>query len=217
MFQIKLCTADRLPCFGCQMCIKWPLKMYFLWDVIRVKIYYYIGNVVVNFFHSEWASARGINRYIGHKTKTELDANLRLFYAEARNGENYSRSILLGLRNGLERYLHNPRTRKAQTLLTTQLSNWKVWRSTGNKTSNTNLPFSVKTCGVWKKAPLSVQQLLKASYTTSGFMSPCISVDVDGKGKETWRNPVFYSSRMKTTNGTQPWPMTRQAKHAEGG
>ena len=90
--------------------------MYFLWDVIRVKIYYYIGNVVVNFFHSEWASARGINRYIGHKTKTELDANLKLFYAEARNGENYSRSILLGLRNGLERYLHNPPYKKGTNI-----------------------------------------------------------------------------------------------------
>ena len=34
-------------------------------------------------------------------------------------------------------------------------------------------------------------------------MSPCVSVDVDGKGKETRRSPVFYSSRMKTANGTQ--------------
>ena len=41
--------------------------------------------IVVNFFYSEWASAREINRDIGQKTKTELDANLRLFYAEARN------------------------------------------------------------------------------------------------------------------------------------
>ena len=65
--------------------------------------------IVVNFFHSKWASARGINGDIGLKTKTELDPNLRLFYAEARNkdGENYSRSKLLGLRNGLDRYLNN--------------------------------------------------------------------------------------------------------------
>jgi len=65
--------------------------------------------IVVNFFHSEWASARGINGDAGHKTKTELDASLRLFYAEAQNkdGENYSRSTLLGFRNGLERYLNN--------------------------------------------------------------------------------------------------------------
>jgi len=68
----------------------------------------------VNFFRSEWASARGINGDIGHKTKTELDANLRLFYAEARNkdGANYSRSTLLGFRNGLERYLNNPPYKK---------------------------------------------------------------------------------------------------------
>ena len=34
--------------------------------------------IVVSFFHSKWASARGING----DTKTELDANLRLFYAQ---------------------------------------------------------------------------------------------------------------------------------------
>ena len=38
--------------------------------------------IVVNYFHSKWASARGINRDIGQKTKTELDANLRLFYTD---------------------------------------------------------------------------------------------------------------------------------------
>lgn len=43
-----------------------------------------------------------------------MDANLRLFYAEARNkdGGNYSRSTLLGFRNGLERYLNNPLYKK---------------------------------------------------------------------------------------------------------
>ena len=35
--------------------------------------------IVVNFLHSESASARGFNGDIGHKTKTELDANLRPF------------------------------------------------------------------------------------------------------------------------------------------
>ena len=29
--------------------------------------------IVVNLFHSEWASARGINGDIGHKTQTELE------------------------------------------------------------------------------------------------------------------------------------------------
>ena len=53
--------------------------------------------IAVNFFHSKWASARGINSDIALKAKTELDANLRLFYAEARNkdGENCT---LLGFR-----------------------------------------------------------------------------------------------------------------------
>ena len=67
--------------------------------------------IVVNFFHSKWASARGINGDIGLKTKTELDANLRLFYAEARNkdGENCK---LLGFRSGLDRNLNNPPYKK---------------------------------------------------------------------------------------------------------
>ena len=62
--------------------------------------------IVVNFFHSNWASARGINCDIGLKTKTELAANLRVFYAEARDkaGENCT---LPGFRNGLDRYLNN--------------------------------------------------------------------------------------------------------------
>ena len=38
--------------------------------------------IVVNFFHSQWASATGINGDTAHKTKTELDANLRLFYTD---------------------------------------------------------------------------------------------------------------------------------------
>lgn len=70
--------------------------------------------IVVNFFHSEWASERGINGDAGRKTKTELDANLRLFHTEAqkKDGENNSRSTLLGFRNGLERYLNNPPYKK---------------------------------------------------------------------------------------------------------
>ena len=66
------------------------------------------------FLNSEWASARGIDENIGGKTKEELNKNLRLFYAEARNkdGGNYSRSTLLGFRNGIERFLNNPPFKK---------------------------------------------------------------------------------------------------------
>ena len=89
--------------------------------------------IVVNFFHSKWASARGINGDIGLKTKTELDANLRLFYAEARNkdGENCK---LLGFRSGLDRYLNNPPYKKGIHIATDpvfQQSN--QMRSTGAK------------------------------------------------------------------------------------
>lgn len=73
-----------------------------------------LAMIVVNFSRLEWASTRRINGNIGQKTKAELDANLRLFYAEARNkdGGNYSRSTLLGFRNGLERYLNSPPYKK---------------------------------------------------------------------------------------------------------
>ena len=66
------------------------------------------------FLHSEWALAQGIDENIGGKTKEELNKNLRLFYAEARNkdGRNYSRSTLLGFRNGIERFLNNPPFKK---------------------------------------------------------------------------------------------------------
>ena len=62
--------------------------------------------IVVSFFHSKWASAREINR----DTKTELDANLRLFYAQME--KTTVRRTLLGFRNGLDRYLNNPPYKK---------------------------------------------------------------------------------------------------------
>ena len=73
------------------------------------KIYFYISNDSREFFHSESASERGFNEDIAHKTKTELDVNLRLFYDEARikDGENYSRRTLLGFMKGLECCLNN--------------------------------------------------------------------------------------------------------------
>lgn len=51
-----------------------------------------------------------ITKDIHEQSKEELNDNLRLFYAEARKQEeeNYSRSTLLGFRNGIERYLNNP-------------------------------------------------------------------------------------------------------------
>ena len=59
-------------------------------------------------------------------------------------------------------------------------------------------PLSVKTCSVWKRAPLSL--LYNVWFHDNLYFN---SVDVDKKGKETWRSPVFYSSRMKPANDTQ--------------
>ena len=82
----------------------------------------------MDFFHSDWAAGRGINGNLEEKSKQELDDNLRQFYAEARNksGANYSRSTLLCLRNGIERYLNNPPFKKGIHIATDpafQLSN----------------------------------------------------------------------------------------------
>ncbi|CAB4002096.1 Hypothetical predicted protein [Paramuricea clavata] len=47
-----------------------------------------------------------------------LDNHLRLFYAEVKNqdGDDYSKSTLLGLRYGLERYLNSPPHNKGITI-----------------------------------------------------------------------------------------------------
>ena len=51
-------------------------------------------------------------------TYGQLDQNLRRFYAEARtrNGENYSKSTLLGFRQSIERYLNAPPLNKSVRL-----------------------------------------------------------------------------------------------------
>ena len=48
----------------------------------------------------------------------QLDANLRIFYAEARNksGDVYSKSTLLSFRHGIERYLNTPPLNKGLKL-----------------------------------------------------------------------------------------------------
>ena len=178
--------------------------------------------IVVNFFYSKWASARGINGSIRPKAKTELDANLRLFYTEAWNkdGENYScRSTLLGFRNGLDRYLNKPPYKKGIHIATdpafqqSKDAKLKDIKKHGEQNvKHKPMPLSVKTSSVWKRAPLSL--LYNVWFHVNLYFN---SVDVDRKSKETWRSAVFYSSRMKTANSTQPWAMTKQAKHAEGG
>ena len=80
------------------------------------------------FLPSEWASARGIDENIGGKTKEELNKDPRLFYAEAKNkdGGNYSRSTLLGFRNGIERFLNNPPFKKGIHIATSSMGRTTV-------------------------------------------------------------------------------------------
>ena len=68
-------------------------------------------NLPINVLLSaEWSKQKQIAINLAEMTLSELDYNLRLFYAEARNkeGENYSRTTLLSLRNGIERFLNTP-------------------------------------------------------------------------------------------------------------
>ena len=73
-----------------------------------------IKNKIIKLFqysiYSEWAIHKGITKEIHQQSNEELNNNLKVFYAEARNkdGGAYSRSTLLGFRNGIERYLNNP-------------------------------------------------------------------------------------------------------------
>ena len=71
------------------------------------------------------------------------------------------------------------------------------WDARGQNVKHKPVPLSLETCGVWNRAPLSL--LYNVWFHVNRYFN---SVDVDRKGKETWRSPVFYSSRMKTASGT---------------
>ena len=64
----------------------------------------------LNVFFSDWCNDRGVDRKLSEMSDIELDQVLRRFYAEARakDGELYSRSSLLAIRNSIERFLNNP-------------------------------------------------------------------------------------------------------------
>ncbi|CAB4038849.1 Hypothetical predicted protein [Paramuricea clavata] len=63
----------------------------------------------VNIF-KEWAKVRQTTMELHEMDNVTLDNHLRLFYAEVKNqdGDDYSKSTLLGLRHGLGRYLNSP-------------------------------------------------------------------------------------------------------------
>ena len=67
-----------------------------------------IGSLAV--FFSDWCKDRGVDKKLFELSYMELDQVLRRFYAEARakDGELYSRSSLLTIRNAIERFLNNP-------------------------------------------------------------------------------------------------------------
>ena len=67
-----------------------------------------IGSMAV--FFSDWYKDRGVDKKLFELSDMELDQVLGRFYAEARakDGELYSRSSLLTIRNAIERFLNNP-------------------------------------------------------------------------------------------------------------
>ena len=77
--------------------------MYFLWEVICVKIYYYVGNDCRELLSFKMASARGINGDIWSKNKNGIGCQFEVILENCK---------LLGFRSGLDRYLNNPPFKK---------------------------------------------------------------------------------------------------------
>ena len=63
-------------------------------------------HVLFGTYHLEWAKEKKTHQ----QSDEELNENLKVFYAEVRNqkGEDYGKSTLLCLRNGIERHLNFP-------------------------------------------------------------------------------------------------------------
>lgn len=61
-------------------------------------------------FSLEWSTEKGYQEKLEDLSIEELDEKLRLFYAEVRSkqGQDYSKNTLLGIRSGIERYLNGP-------------------------------------------------------------------------------------------------------------
>ena len=63
-----------------------------------------------NVFFPDWCNDRGVDKKLPELSNVGLDQVLRRFYAEAqtKDGELYSRSSLLAIRNAIERFLNQP-------------------------------------------------------------------------------------------------------------
>ena len=60
-------------------------------------------HVLVGTYHLEWAKEKNVTKPLHQQSDEELNENLEVFYAEVRNqkGEDYGKSTLLYLRNGI--------------------------------------------------------------------------------------------------------------------
>ena len=118
----------------------------------------------------------------------ELDETLRLFYAEVRNrdGADYSKSTLLGFRNGIERYLNGPPHNKG-----IQISS-----SPAFKKSNLMLDAKIKNLkqrgkeNIQHKPPIAIQDLQKLKVSTT--LSPSCPI---GLLRNVWFHVSIYWCR----------------------
>ena len=134
-------------------------------------------------FLSEWAAERKVAKTLHELSTEELDETLRLFYAEVRNrdGADYSKSTLLGFRNGIERYLNGPPHNKG-----IQISPHPAF-----KKSNLMLDAKIKNLtqrgkeNIQHKPPIAIQDVKKLKMSTS--LSPSCTLGLP-------RNVYFHVS-----------------------
>ena len=89
-------------------------------------------------------------------------------------GEKYScRSKLLGFRNGLDRYLNNPRTRKASSVPAVQPN---VRRHTLRHEEARGVKRQTQTCATEREELQRLKERRYHFYAMSGFMTACISI-----------------------------------------
>ena len=139
-------------------------------------------------FSTEWSSPKKLTRQLHEYRSDELDEVLRVFYAEVRNrqGEDYSKSTLLGLRNGIERHLNGPPHNKG-----IQFSSNPVF-----KKSNLMLNAKIKCLkqqgkeNVKHKPPISSQDLQKLKVSPT--LSPLSPV---GLLRNVWFHVTLYWCR----------------------
>ena len=112
--------------------------------------------MVCIFFLKEWTKQRKIESQLHEMSDEVLDKHLRQFYAEVKNkqDEDYSKSALVGIKHGIERYLNCPPHSRCLNISTNPvykmsngILNAKIvsLKSKESKKFRTNLSWKLKT------------------------------------------------------------------------